>query len=486
MKNNKPLLIIGGIILIMVLLSNQGKKISLAGHSSLESCENGRTDDINLGYPCVAPCVEMNSGVRSCMSDCGYGSSNNYYRYYSDDGTCQYKYDSHSGSKCQMDCLYGGVPGYTVCTSSKWRCVDVNTEQQCKSDGSGWNSAQSCLTGESCNSVTGKCESVPQDCADSDGGQNYVTKGTVNYNNNNYVDICVPNEGYAGDWSVKEYYCQNGIKVEEIKDCKEVFGMYDCLDGKCIECTTNNDCVAKYEDGYTCVNNICQLTTNICDDYSNNYGSCSLGGGSVCTADKTAILSGCSDLDSSSNYVYCWTQKTNCQSNKECVMQNLQAICIDKPQCTSNSNCNDGNECTNDMCSNGICTYSNKADGTSCSSGTSICKSGFCSLLECTNGQTQSCTIGSCAGTRTCSNNLWGSCVKIDPNCDSGNGGNGGTADNCNGQCMGFIQECKQTTGGKYTGTDGKQYACKTNSWIWMIGIGLLVLVAIKSMTKSK
>ena len=35
----------------------------------------------------------------------------------------------------------------------------------------------------------------------------------------------------------------------------------------------------------------------------------------------------------------------------------------------------------------------------------------------CTNGASQACTIGTCAGTKTCSNNIWGSCVKTDSTC---------------------------------------------------------------------
>ena len=35
----------------------------------------------------------------------------------------------------------------------------------------------------------------------------------------------------------------------------------------------------------------------------------------------------------------------------------------------------------------------------------------------CTNGATRECTVGGCAGTQTCSDRAWGSCVKTNPNC---------------------------------------------------------------------
>ena len=357
-----------------------------------------------------------------------------------------------------------------------------------------------CDTGEEC--VDNWCE-PSGGCSDTDSGQNYNVKGTVTVGSNTYTDSCA-----ADKLTLTEYYCSSGSKSEEAKDCKEVYGMWGCADGKCVECIIDTDCVAKYEDGYACNNNICELTANTCADYPTNYGSCSLTGGSTCTADKTAILSGCSDLDPSSAYVYCWTQKTNCLAGKYCIVQNLQASCVNSPQCTTNIDCNDGNECTNDICSSGVCTYSNKVDGTSCSSGGGVCNSGYCSLFECSDGQTQQCTIDGCTGTRTCTNHIWGSCVKNDPNCGNGDktctqlGGKQCYADTCSSlnmtsisgasdctgstpycckaktvvsdkcttddDCMGFIQECK----------NGE---CKMSGTMVMIIAFFAILIAFKS-----
>lgn len=63
--------------------------------------------------------------------------------------------------------------------------------------------------------------------------------------------------------------------------------------------------------------------------------------------------------------------------------------------------------------------------------------------VACTNGQTQACTISGCAGTKTCVNNNWGSCVKTNSSCGTGTGG---TSKSC-----GFLMyddggECKYNT----------------------------------------
>ena len=49
-------------------------------------------------------------------------------------------------------------------------------------------------------------------------------------------------------------------------------------------------------------------------------------------------------------------------------------------ECSSNENCDDKNDCTDDFCKNKICEYTNKTEGISCSIGESggTCKNGKC------------------------------------------------------------------------------------------------------------
>jgi len=53
-----------------------------------------------------------------------------------------------------------------------------------------------------------------------------------------------------------------------------------------------------------------------------------------------------------------------------------------------------------------------------CPTGQVLCN-GVCatSCGECTSGQTQQCTVDTCAGTKTCAAGAWGTCVKTDSSC---------------------------------------------------------------------
>lgn len=86
--------------------------------------------------------------------------------------------------------------------------------------------------------------------------------------------------------------------------------------------------------------------------------------------------------------------------------------------CTEDSNCDDGNECTVDICYNkgtcsAYCGYTDKDDGISCSGG-GICCSGTCAEATCSTDadcdDAESCTIDTCTDAGTCSascSNTW-------------------------------------------------------------------------------
>ncbi len=64
---------------------------------------------------------------------------------------------------------------------------------------------------------------------------------------------------------------------------------------------------------------------------------------------------------------------------------------------------------------------------------------------ECDNGNTQSCTIGSCSGTQTCSSGHWGACQSANPCC--------GSSDPCCGSCD---LCCALSKGGAGSGSSAK------------------------------
>lgn len=225
--------------------------------------------------------------------------------------------------------------GQYTCSNGKiWNCDPTDSGAVL-----GWVYYQDCTslecqsTGTVQNSYEGLCKSGT--CTDSDGGRIYDIKGTVTYNSINYPDTCVYVSGDYGNRGVKEYYCSNGIKAEEIKDCPELFGMADCADGICVECKLHSEstdpswqCTEKYGNGYTCTsNNICQQTGKTCSEYSNNYGACLTGASHTCSTDKTSIFTECKDLDIGPGTTWCWTQKQNCGVNEECIISGLNIFC---------------------------------------------------------------------------------------------------------------------------------------------------------------
>jgi DNA-directed RNA polymerase subunit RPC12/RpoP len=89
--------------------------------------------------------------------------------------------------------------------------------------------------GVSCQEVNGVCQITPPSptistCTDSDGGMNPYVKGTVTYQGQTYTDTCVAAN------TLKEYYCDNGIKQEHLSTCQNG---YTCQDGACVATDTS-------------------------------------------------------------------------------------------------------------------------------------------------------------------------------------------------------------------------------------------------------
>jgi len=92
---------------------------------------------------------------------------------------------------------------------------------------------------EECQKVCGATSS----CTDSDGGKNYYVKGTVTYNGQTYTDACEAN------FTLNEYYCENGVVKRETASCAEPF---ECQDGACKQATpltTTKQCSVFYASG---------------------------------------------------------------------------------------------------------------------------------------------------------------------------------------------------------------------------------------------
>ena len=84
-------------------------------------------------------------------------------------------------------------------------------------------------------------------CSDSDGGLNYVVKGTVRAINGTNVtystDYCLP----WGDNTLGEYYCSNGIAREQYYTCENLGPNYICTNGRCATNGTTNQTPTRFK-----------------------------------------------------------------------------------------------------------------------------------------------------------------------------------------------------------------------------------------------
>jgi hypothetical protein len=212
------------------------------------------------------------------------------------------------------------------------------------------------------------------------------------------------------------YSCENS-------GCKIKCGNY----GKCpagFECCQNDDTCKK------CINGTCGgIGPRTCSSDEDCKGSTCKNG--QCDGCTYGIWNGycCYDVgkggcvDESGNYI--------CTNDNECRICKQNGMCGGRGiRCTSDS------DCTNTICSNGVCCPSGTTwNGNCCADAAGNCVGG------CTSEETRSCTIDNCPGTQTCSNGVWGQCVKNDLLCGINliNCGYTGTS----GSCIAGIQ-CNQ------------------------------------------
>lgn len=102
-----------------------------------------------------------------------------------------------------------------------------------------------------------------------------------------------------------------------------------------------------------------------------------------------------------------------CNPGEDCIASSSGAYCGGTAcqsdwRCTEWSTCSGGTQ-TRTCHDENICNPATSAKPAESQACTGTC-----------NGMTQSCQVGTCAGTQTCAGSTWGNCVKTDPNCGSG------------------------------------------------------------------
>ncbi|UCE62129.1 MAG: hypothetical protein JSU63_10545 [Phycisphaerales bacterium] len=144
------------------------------------------------------------------------------------------------------------------------------------------------------------------------------------------------------------------------------------------------------------------------------------------------------------------------------------------PECQTNADCNDDNECTNDVCNVDVCEYTNVPDNTTCTGG--VCCSGTCTVPICETSadcdDQEACTTDECVAPTSCGafcENTWPACGISDgccgPTCDSSNDPDCPSGPVCgNDICEIDLGEdcrnCSDDCNGVTTGRPSGRYCC--------------------------
>ena len=214
--------------------------------------------------------------------------------------------------------------------------------------------------------------------------------------------------GACGQGGVLCNVCDNGEACDGAEQCEDG----RCVDGEPLECDDDNPC-----------------TDDSCDDAEG------------CQADVNVALP-CSDGD-------------GCTADDEC---HGDGSCAGTPV-----TCDDGNDCTDDSCDDGLCEFVAANDTDACDDGSSCTLVTTCDGGECVSSSASIChdTSNPCK-TSSCGDDGLGTCMEInrddDTPCDDGNpctaddscqagvcGGGGATDCNDNNNCT--SDSCDDVTG---------------------------------------
>ena len=186
-------------------------------------------------------------------------------------------------------------------------------------------------------------------------------------------------------------------------------------------------------------------------------GSCSCGkSGKLCSSTLNCKQASCRCVVNGNCKGCCWG--TTCralgstQSPDKCGKNG--AVC---------SSCYDGNDCTTEGCSAGVCAKTNKADGASCDDKKACTKNDKCSAGSC-QGSSYSCKPGQCQAASSCDGK--GGCkTTAKANGTVCSDGNSCTYnDKCSaGSCKGSSYSCKPGQCQAASSCDGKG-GCKTTA----------------------
>ena len=375
------------------------------------ACKPGAAKGCNDGNPCTNDSCDPQSGAcvqtpntavcddgNACTAGDVCGS-----------GACKAgkATDCSDGNPCTNDSC-NPVSGACQTSANTAACSDGNActlNDSCAGSVCKAGSAKSCddanpCTNDSCDPLSGACAKVANSAPCSDG--NACTQG----------DVCAATVCNAGPAKVcnDSNPCTSDGCDAASGNCTAVANTAACEDGS--KCTSSDKC-----GGGSCQPG----TAKVCDDGDScTSDSCNPGDASCVFAPKIGCGGNCSVATDCSDANPCTDNQ--CVAGK-CAFPNNTLSCDDKNPCTisdicaggacksgATKSCDDGNLCTNDSCTaaSGLCSYVNNSN--SCSDGDACTSPDACSAGKCQPGSKKSCQDGNACTDDSC-NSTSGACV---------------------------------------------------------------------------
>ncbi len=375
------------------------------------ACKPGAAKGCNDGNPCTNDSCDPQSGAcvqtpntavcddgNACTAGDVCGS-----------GACKAgkATDCSDGNPCTTDSC-NPVSGACQTSANTAACSDGNActlNDSCAGSVCKAGSAKSCddanpCTNDSCDPLSGACAKVANSAPCSDG--NACTQG----------DVCAATVCNAGPAKVcnDSNPCTSDGCDAASGNCTAVANTAACEDGS--KCTSSDKC-----SGGSCQPG----TAKVCDDGDScTSDSCNPGDASCVFAPKIGCGGNCSVATDCSDANPCTDNQ--CVAGK-CAFPNNTLSCDDKNPCTisdicaggacksgATKSCDDSNLCTNDSCTaaSGLCSYVNNSN--SCSDGDACTSPDACSAGKCQPGSKKSCQDGNACTDDSC-NSTSGACV---------------------------------------------------------------------------
>jgi hypothetical protein len=178
------------------------------------------------------------------------------------------------------------------------------------------------------------------------------------------------------------------------------------------------------------------------DDGVRVYGvNCSLV--QITNDSSTSTTSSSTTISSTSTSTIATTTMTSSNNTNNTTTSLSTTISTTVPkECQTAADCNDNNECTNDICQSGVCLHNSTQDGTLCNDHSTCTSNDHCVSGNCI-GQQVNCDDGNPCTTDTCNTTLGCTYTNNNNLCDDGNPCT--INDICSvGACHGIPKDCSE------------------------------------------